>query len=107
LLLPVGRDRHSPGTKQKKAEQLLSPKLVFREAGTQASPVTMSRPSPRASAPPLLPLFIKGPLKVGGFLLWGGALLWALGLFAWLLAFFALEGFLPLNIGKKLLLWAF
>jgi hypothetical protein len=34
-----------------------------------------------------------------------GALLWALGfgLFTWLLAF-CLGGFLPLNIGKKLLL---
>jgi hypothetical protein len=35
---------------------------VFREAGMQASPVTMSCPSQKASAPPCLPLFIKGPL---------------------------------------------
>jgi hypothetical protein len=57
----------------------VSPKFVFREAGTQVSPVTMSRPSPKASALLCLPLFIKGPLKEGlGFLLLlFGVLLWA------------------------------
>jgi hypothetical protein len=48
----------------------------------QISPVTMSRPSPRASAPPCLPLFIKEPLKEEEWL------------FA--LRLFALEGFLGL-----------
>jgi hypothetical protein len=45
----------------------------------------------------------KRPLKEEeGFLLLGGFTLgFLLGFF------FALEGFLPLNIGKKLLLWAF
>jgi hypothetical protein len=42
----------------------MSPKLfVFREAGMQVSPATMSCPSPRASAPPCLPLGIRGLLK--------------------------------------------
>jgi hypothetical protein len=38
------------------------PKLFgFRETGTQVSPVTVSRPSPRTAAPPCLQLFIKDP----------------------------------------------
>jgi hypothetical protein len=36
----------------------------------------MSGLSPRASAPPCLPLFIKGPLKEGWGLLLFGASLW-------------------------------
>jgi hypothetical protein len=54
------------------------PKLGFREAGMQVSPVTMSHPSPRSSAPPCLPL----PLKKG------------LRLFCFLPLAFALEHFL-------------
>jgi hypothetical protein len=41
---------------------------VFREVGTQVSPVAMLHPSPTASTPPCLLLFIKGPLKEG---FWG------------------------------------
>jgi hypothetical protein len=38
--------------------------FVFREAGMQVSPVTVSRPSPRTVAPPTcLPLDIKDLLK--------------------------------------------
>jgi hypothetical protein len=49
------RDWHSPGS-----ITAVSPELfVFREAGTQVSPVTMSRPSPRAAAPPCILLFVK------------------------------------------------
>jgi hypothetical protein len=68
---------------------------VFREAGKQVSPVTMSRPSPRASAPPCLPLFIKGLLKEG----------WGLVLFLPLA--FALEGFgaLALDFALGFLVW--
>jgi hypothetical protein len=73
---------------------------VFGEAGTQVSPVAMSHLSPW-----LHPVCCyKRPLKEEEGLLPFGALLWAFGLFAWLLA---LGGILPLNIGKKLLLWAF
>jgi hypothetical protein len=36
---------------------------MFREAGTQVSPVTMSLPSLRAAALPCLPLGIKDSLK--------------------------------------------
>jgi hypothetical protein len=43
-------------------------------------------PLPRASAPPCLPLFIKGPLKGG------------LGTFAFCLWLFALEGFLGFGL---------
>jgi hypothetical protein len=67
---------------------------VFREAGTQVSPVTMSLPS--SWRHPVC--CYKRPLKEDEALLPFGALFRALGLFAWLLA---------LNIGKKLLLWAF
>jgi hypothetical protein len=75
---------------------------VFREAGTQVSPVTMSRPSPW-----LHPVCnYKRPLKEKEGLLIFGALPWAFGLFAWLWLF-ALGDFLPLNIGNKLLLCAF
>jgi hypothetical protein len=81
------QDWHSPGSRP-----AVSPKLfAFREAGTQVFPVTMSRPSPRASAPPCLPLYIKDPLKEEE------------GLFA--LRIFALEGFL--DFGLVLLLWGF
>jgi hypothetical protein len=85
LLLPVGRDRHSPGHKQKKAE---SPKLLFRGAGMQVSPVTMSCPSLRASAPPCLLLFIKGLLKedirfFGAFGLGFGFWPFAFGFLVW------------------------
>jgi hypothetical protein len=62
-----------------------------REVGKQVSPVTMSHPSQRASAPPCLPLFIKGLLKEEE------------GLFP--LRLFALEGFW--GFGLVLLLWAF
>jgi hypothetical protein len=63
--------------KQGKAEQVL--KFAFGEAGTQVSPVTMLSPSPRASAPTCLLLFIKGPLQEGWelLLLLFGTLLWA------------------------------
>jgi hypothetical protein len=70
---------------------------VFREAGTQVSPVAMPHPS-------LWPHPVccyKRPLKEEEWFLLFGALLWAFG---WL---FVLGGFLPLNIGKKLLLWSF
>jgi hypothetical protein len=61
---------------------------VFREAGTQISPVTMSCPSLRTSALPGLLLFIKGWLKEGlgilAFGFWGFTLgFWAFGLFVW------------------------
>jgi hypothetical protein len=36
---------------------------MFREAGRQVSPVTMSLPSPRNAAPPCLPLGIKDSLR--------------------------------------------
>jgi hypothetical protein len=75
-------DWHSPGSRTALSSKL----FVFREAGTQVSPVTMSRPSLRASAPPCLLLFIKEPLKEDlsffgglwldsfdlGFLVWEG-----------------------------------
>jgi hypothetical protein len=49
--------------------------FMFRKAGNQVSPVSMSLPSLRAAAPPCLPLGIKDSLKenLG---------LFALGLFA-------------------------
>jgi hypothetical protein len=57
--------------KQGKAEQLHL--LVFREPGTQVSPVTMSRPSPL-----LHPVCCyKRPLKEEEGLLFFGALFWA------------------------------
>jgi hypothetical protein len=43
LLLPVGQDRHGPGHETEKGRAAISPKLEFRGAGTQVSPVTMSR----------------------------------------------------------------
>jgi hypothetical protein len=56
---------------------------VFREAGKQVSPVTISRPSPW-----LHPVCrYKRPLKEAEGLLLLGALLEAFGFFAWLLAF--------------------
>jgi hypothetical protein len=64
-------------TKQKKAAA--SPKLAFREAGRQVSPVTISRFLRDSSTPPFLLLFIKGPgggLEAFAFCLW--LLLWAL-----------------------------
>jgi hypothetical protein len=64
--------------KQKKPNSCISPKLEFRGAGMQVPLVTMSHPSLRASAPPCLLLFIKGPLKAG----WGILLF-----FQWLLLF--------------------
>jgi hypothetical protein len=60
----------------------------------------MSRPSPW-----LHPVCCcKRPWKEEERLFPFGVLLWAFRFFAWL---FALGGFLSLNIGKKLLLWAF
>jgi hypothetical protein len=57
-------DWHSPGHKRGKCRTAASPKLfTFREAGTQVSPVTMSCPFPRTTAPPYLPLAIKDSLK--------------------------------------------
>jgi hypothetical protein len=56
--------RHSPGCRKGKCRTAASPKLfTFREAGTQVSPVTMSRPSLRTTAPPCLPLDIENSLK--------------------------------------------
>jgi hypothetical protein len=65
--------------------------FTFREAGTQVSLVTMSHPSPRATAPPHLPLFIKDPLKEeeGFYLL------------SWVFAF----GFWPLALTLGFLVW--
>jgi hypothetical protein len=60
------------------------PKLVFREAGMQVSPVAMSRPSLRASAPPCLLLSTEEGLEAFAF---------CQGLFAFCLWLFALEGF--------------
>jgi hypothetical protein len=69
---------------------------VFREAGMQVSPVAMPHPSPW-----LHPVCCyKRPLKEEEGMLLFGALLWAFG-------HFALGDFLPLNLEKKLLLWAF
>jgi hypothetical protein len=67
--------------------------FAFREAGMQVSPVTMSCPSPKASAPLCLPLFIKGPLKEEEGLLLFAFGFWFGGLFGLWLDFFAL-GFL-------------
>jgi hypothetical protein len=69
----------APSHKTGKGRTAASPKFGFREAGMQVSPVKRSRPSPRATTPPCLLLFIKGPLKEGwGFCSWLlGALLWA------------------------------
>jgi hypothetical protein len=55
---------------------------MFREAGTQVFPVTMSRPSPRTAAPPCLLLDIKDSLKEDSELLLWGLLLLVLGLLA-------------------------
>jgi hypothetical protein len=45
---------------------------LFREAGTQVSPVTMTLPSLRTTAPSFLPLAIKDSLKEDTrLLLWG------------------------------------
>jgi hypothetical protein len=76
---------------------------VFREEGVQVSPDAMSHPSL------WLPTVCcyKRPLKEEeGLLPFGGIYF---GLLDFLLGFwlFALGGFLPLNIGKKLLLRAF
>jgi hypothetical protein len=58
---------------------------MFREAGMQVSPVTMSLPSPRTAAPPpCLPLGINNSLKEDarlwllllGFWMKGGFLVW-------------------------------
>jgi hypothetical protein len=67
-----------PGHRKGKCRKAASPKLfMFREAGMQVSPVTMSCPSPRTAAPPCLPLDIKDSLKEDTrLLLWG---LFALG----------------------------
>jgi hypothetical protein len=71
------RDCHSP-----RSRTAVSPKLfVFRAAGTQVSPVTMSHPSPRASTPPCLLLFIKEPLKKGRRVFLGFGLGFGFGLF--------------------------
>jgi uncharacterized membrane protein len=79
LLLPVGQDRHSPGCETEKSRTAVSPKLAFRKAGMQVFPVAMSCLFRRASAPPCLLMFIKGPLKedwrLFAFCLW--LLLWA------------------------------
>jgi hypothetical protein len=88
LLSSVGQDRHSPCHETEKSRTAASPKLAFREAGTQVSPVKMSRPSLRASAPPCLPLFIKGRLKEG-------VLIFA---FCLLPLVFGLEGLLGLGV---------
>jgi hypothetical protein len=81
LLLPVGRDRHSSGLKRERSRTAASPKLAFRKAATQVSPVTMLCPSQRTSAPPYLPV-LKGDLRLllfaFGFyfgLVWCGKLL--------------------------------
>jgi hypothetical protein len=66
--------------------------FTFREAGTQVSPVTMSHPSLRTTAPLCLPLDIKDPLKEDRA---GGGLFWAFcfGLFAfWVKGSFWLLG---------------
>jgi hypothetical protein len=57
---------------------------MFREAGTQVSPVTMSHPFQRTAAPPCLPLGIKDSLKEDArLLLWAFAFgFWAFGLLA-------------------------
>jgi hypothetical protein len=75
---------------------------VFREAGTQVSPVTMSE----SSLWPHLFAAIKDPeggrgVFVFAFAFWG----FTLGFCAF--GLFALGGLLPMNIGKKLVLWAF
>jgi hypothetical protein len=61
---------------------------MFREAGTQVSPVTMSHPSLRTAAPPCLPLGTKDSLKEDSRLL-----LWRLcfGDFCFLLKGFAFD----------------
>jgi hypothetical protein len=68
---------------------------MFREAGMQVSPVTMSCPSPWLSP--------EGGRGAFAFCFFGFCFC-LLGIYFGLLA---LGGFLPLNIGKKLLLWAF
>jgi hypothetical protein len=79
----------------------VSPKFAFSEAGTQVSAVTMSPASQRATAPPHLPLFIKGPLKEGWEFCFCLSMFilgfWAFGLLGFLLGFglFAFGGFLP------------
>jgi hypothetical protein len=78
LLLPVAGARYSPGHETEKSRTAASPKFAFREAGTQVSPVTMSHPSPRTSAPPCLPLFIK-ETRFFGLWLWA----FALGFLVW------------------------
>jgi hypothetical protein len=87
--------------KERKNRTAESPKFAFREAGTQVSPVTM--PCPSCST--LFAAVYKRPTE-GGL----GACAFAfLRLYFGLLDFrlFALGVFLPLNIRKKLLLWAF
>jgi hypothetical protein len=75
-----------PGHRRGKCRTAASPKLfTFREAGMQVSPVTMSHPSLRTTAPPCLPLDIKDSLKEDTRLLLLGFLLqrlFALGAFA-------------------------
>jgi hypothetical protein len=87
--------------KQGKPEQLHLLSCVQRSKNA-ISPVAMSCPSLL-----LHPVCCyKRPLREEEGLLPFEALLWAFGLFAWLWLF-VLGGFLPLNIEKKTLLWAF
>jgi hypothetical protein len=81
--------------------------FIFREAGTQVSPVTMSHPSLRTTAPPCLLLGIKDSLKEDDrFLLWA----FVLGIFTFALRLLLLasdgEGFFGVGgfwKGKELL----
>jgi hypothetical protein len=96
LLLPIGQDRHSPGHETEISRTAASPKFAFREAGTQVSPVTMSHPSLRTSAPPCLPLFIKELLKEDRGFFWGFGfwlLLWDMELLPFALDFLLWEAF--------------
>jgi hypothetical protein len=52
MAVPNTALRHKTG----KGRTAASPRLVFREAGMQVYPAKISCPSPRASAPPCLPL---------------------------------------------------
>jgi hypothetical protein len=105
LLLPVGQDRHSPEHETEKSRAGASLKFAFRETGAQVSPVTMSHPSLKATAPPCLPLFIKVPLKEGWGILGGFLpLTFTLGFCLWLwfwLGYFALNfGFGLFGVGS-------
>jgi hypothetical protein len=93
LLLPVGPDRHSPSTKQKKAEPLLLSLLSEKWEGRFL--LLQCHTPPQSFCSTLFALFIKGPLKEG-WELFGFCLLWLyFGLLDFLL--FALGGILPLN----------